>query len=118
MTDERPNIITDEQLQRSLDWLREAASSAAKARAERLYMEEWLPALRAQIASECIQAGDSAAKADITARASEAYKKALLAFKEAVEKDELFRWRRSSADAVLSAWQSTNANLRAMGKLQ
>lgn len=117
MADERPNIISDEQLQRSLDWLRESASNAAKARAERLYMEEWLPALRAQIAAECIEAGDSAAKADITARASDAYKSALTTYRDAVEKDELYRWRRSSADAVLSAWQSTNANLRAMGKL-
>ncbi len=114
----RYQVISDEQLQKALDWLREAASGAAKARAERLYIEEFLPALRARIAQEGINAGMSAASADIAAKASDAYRNALEGFRAAVETDELFRWRRSSADAVLSAWQSTNANLRAMGKLQ
>ena len=112
------STISDEQLQRALDWLRESAAGGAKARAERLYMEEWLPTLRAQIAAECIQNGESAAKADIIARASEAYAKALDAYKTAVEIDEKFRWIRSAGDAVLSAWQTMNANNRAMGKLQ
>ena len=116
MTEQR--TISDEQLQAALDWLREAASGAAKARADRLYMEEWLPTLRSRIAAECIQAGESAAKSEIIARASPAYKEALDAFKTAVEIDEKFRWRRSAGDAVLSAWQTMNANNRAMGKLQ
>jgi len=113
-------MISDEQLQAALDWLREAATGAAKARAERLYLEEWVRALRARIANECMTSGEdiSAAKADIQARSSDAYRDALLGLRAAIEKDELFRWRRSSADAVLSAWQTMNANNRAMGKLQ
>jgi hypothetical protein len=63
-------------------------------------------------------AGDSASAADIKAKASDAYHALLVTYKDAVELDELYRWRRSSADSVLSAWQTMNANDRAMGKLQ
>jgi len=115
---DKPRTITDDQLQQALDWLREAASKAAKARAERLYLEEHLGHIRSKIALECMEAGHSAAKADVTARASDAYKTALDGYKVAVEADELYRWRRAASDAILSAWQTMNANDRAMGKLQ
>jgi len=118
MTEERPPIITDEKLQDAVDFLRLNARKGAKARAERKYLEEYLPALKAKIAYECIQAGESAAKADIIARASDAYHKQLDAYKLAVEEDEFLQWGRVGADAVLSAWQTQNANNRALGKLQ
>lgn len=118
MTEERPPIITDEKLQDAVDFLRLNARKGAKARAERKYLEEYIPALRAKLAVECIRNGDSAAKADIEAKASEAYHKILDAYKTAVEEDEFLQWGRVGADAVLSAWQTQNANNRAMGKLQ
>ena len=112
------STISDEQVQKALDWMREGAAEAAKARAHRVYLDEYLGAARAKLAAEYMEAGDSATAADIKAKASELYHSLLLTYKDAVELDELYRWRRSSADAVMSAWQTMNANNRAMGKLQ
>jgi len=112
------STISDEQVQKALDWMREGAAEAAKARAHRVYLDEYLSAFRAKLAAECMSAGDSASASDIKARASDAYHALLKAYEAAVELDELYRWRRSSADAVMSAWQTMNANDRAMGKLQ
>ena len=111
------STISDEQVQKALDWMREGAAEAAKARAHRVYLDEYLGAMRAKIAAECMEAGDSASAADIKAKASPAYHDLLTTYKDAVELDELYRWRRSSADAVLSAWQTLRATERVMGKL-
>ena len=110
-------MISDQQLEIVLDWLRDNAGAAAKARAERVYMEDWLPALRAQIAAECIAAGDSAAAADTKAKASDAYATALKGYREAVEADEKMRWHRTRADAIIEVWRSDQANQRAQGKV-
>ena len=112
------STISDEQVQKALDWMREGAAEAAKARAHRVYLDEYLGAMRAKIAAECMEKGDSATAADIKAKASDAYHGLLLTYREAVELDELYRWRRSSADAVMSAWQTLRATERVMGKLQ
>ena len=113
---ERIDKIDDAMLFRSLEWLSDNAEKAAKARATRVYMDEWVPTLRARIAKECIDAGMSATAADISARASEAYKKALDDRSLAVEEDEKFRWRKGSVDVLVSAWQTLSANARAINK--
>ncbi len=110
-------MVDDEQLEKALDWLRENANRAAKARADRLYCEEWLPALRATIAVECMAAGDSASAADMKAKASDAYKIALNGFKAAVEEDERMRWLRTRAESLVEIWRSGQANRRAMEKV-
>jgi len=110
-------MITDEKLEATLDWLRENAGKAAKARANRVYLEEFIPSLRAKIAAECMEAGDSASAADIKAKASDAYRTALEGYRAAVEADEALRWHKTRADAVISAWQTMSANARSMGKV-
>jgi hypothetical protein len=111
-------MIDDTKLEKALDWLRDNAASAAKARAERVYLEEWIPSLRAQLAAGFMGAGDSAAAADIKAKASPEYQTALMGYREAVEKDERMRWDRTRADAIIEVWRSDQANQRAMGKVQ
>jgi len=111
-------IVTDAELEQALDWLRESGPIAAKAKATRVYLEDFLPALRAQIAAECMEKGDSAASADIKAKASQVYRDQLTAYRVAIEEDELIRWKRTRADTVIEVWRSDQARLRAMGKLQ
>ncbi len=109
-------MVDDKQLFKALEWLAENAGPAAQARAERLWLEEFMPAMRAKIAAECIEAGDSAAAADTKAKASQAYHDVLKGYREAVERDEKYRWQRSRADALLSAYQTLSANSRSIGK--
>ena len=109
--------IDDAALFRALEWMKSNAEKIAEARAKRMYMEEWLPALRARIANECIQAGSSAAAADITAKASDAYAEALKGLEAAVFDDEHMRIKRVQADAVIEIWRTLSANRRAMDKV-
>lgn len=110
-------VITDEKLEAALDWLRDNAPKAAKARSERVYLEEWLPSLRAQIAARFIEEGDSAAAADMKAKAHTDYQTAINGYRQAVEADELMRWHRTRADAMVEVWRTSSANQRSMGKI-
>lgn len=110
-------MIDDSKLEKTLDWLRENASKAAKARANRVYLEEWIPALRATMAARFMEEGDSASAADIKAKGSEEYETALKGLRAAIEEDEVMRWHKSRADAVVSAWQTMSANQRAQSKI-
>ncbi|MBA2348780.1 MAG: hypothetical protein H0V81_10845 [Solirubrobacterales bacterium] len=109
-------MIDDAALFRALEWLKDNAKPAAEARAERLFIEEQLPHLRARIAVECMAAGDSAAAADMKAKASDAYKIALDGLRAAVEKDEYMRFQRTRADAIIEIWRSLSANQRSIAK--
>lgn len=110
-------MIDDTKLEAALDWLKDNAAKAAKARAERVYLEEWIGSIRAQLASKAIEAGKSASAAEIEAKAHPDYQAALKGYREAVEADELMRWHRTRADAVIEVWRSNQANLRAQGKI-
>lgn len=105
-------IVSDQQLRVAVEWLRVNAEPAAKARAQRLFLEEELSALRARLARQGIDAGESVSTADVKAKASVAYSAALLTLRAAISEDELFRWRRSRADLVADVWRSEQATKR------
>lgn len=111
------SVIDDDKLEAALDWLRDNAAKAAKARAERVYLEEWIGSIRAQIAARHVEAGDSASAADMKAKSDPEYQTALKGYRAAVEADELMRWHRTRADAVIEVWRSQQANQRAQGKV-
>lgn len=110
--------IDDAALFRALEWIKDNAEKIAEARAKRLYMDEWLPALRARLANEFIQKeGDSAAAADIKAKASDTYATALKGYEAAVYEDERLRILRVQAEAVTDIWRTFSANKRATEKV-
>lgn len=110
-------MIDDAKLERIFDWLRDNARAAAKARAERIYLEEWIGALRATLAAKYIEEGDSATAAEIKAKAHPSYHEALKGLRAAVEADEYIRWQRTRADAVVESWRTESANQRSIGKV-
>ena len=85
-------MISQDQVEKAVDWLRENARSMAQARAERLYLEQYIRTVKATLQAE---AGGSAASSEITALASPKYLAALQAYKEAVEIDEYNRFMAS-----------------------
>ncbi len=104
-------MIPDEAAEKAVDFLRDTARAAAQARAERLYMEQWIKTVLAQ--EQAKSAGGSVAASEIQARDSDAYKAALEAYRDAIQADEEFRFRREAASAKLEAWRSQSANERA-----
>ena len=104
-------MIPDDHAEKAVDYLRDTARSAAQARAERLYMEQWIKTVLAQ--EQAKAAGGSVAASEIQARDSTAYKDALEAYRDAIQADEEFRFLREAAMAKLEAWRSQSANERA-----
>ena len=107
-------MITEEEIQRAVDYLRDSAREAAQARAEALYMESWVKTVRAKetLASEAKTASEREAEG----QASQAYAEALNAYKAAVEADSRFRFLRDAAEARIQAWQTMSANQRGAWK--
>jgi hypothetical protein len=104
-------MITDDQVERALDFLRDNAEDSGKARATRVYLEEFRKSLKAQIMSEHlaepIGAQERFAYNDIR------YRNHLEALKQAVYEDERLRFLRGAAEAKIEAWRTMCSNQRA-----
>ncbi len=107
-------MITDEQLEKALDYLRDTADETAKKRATRIYLDEYTRALRATIMSEhlaeAVNAQERYANSDIR------YKNHLETLRTAIFEDEKARYLRDAAAVKIEVWRSQQANLRAESK--
>lgn len=104
--------MTESDVQKAVDYLRESAHKAAQARAEQEYMEAFLKVVLAEEMATHI--GVSKAEAEMKARASQKYRETLNAYKEAVRVFNEYYFGREAASAVINAWQTKSANERAV----
>jgi citrate synthase len=109
-------IISDDDVQKALDYLRLNAPKAAQARANKVYMEEFRKTVKAQLMTVYSALPVNAQERE--AYRSKAYTDHLTALKEAVYQDELNRWGMVAATSTIEAWRTQNANRRGEGKLQ
>lgn len=107
-------MIAEEDIDRALCYLRDNAEKDAQARAERLYMEQWLKTVLAQ--EQAKVNASSVAAAEIGARTSEPYMQALSAYRQSIAEDERRRFLRAAAEARIEAWRTMCSNKRAEGK--
>lgn len=107
-------IITDEQVEDALAYLRDSAKQAAVARAQSRTLEKYLGVVEAQ--QKARATGRSNAAAQDEARSSPEYKQALDAWEEAVRRDSEFTMLREAAASRIEAWRTQSSNLRAEGK--
>jgi hypothetical protein len=105
-------MIDDDDIERALDYLRDNAEEAAKAKAERIYVEEYRKVIKANLMKEHGEL--SAALQEREAYADDRYARHLDAIREAVMIDEKHRFLRAAAEAKISAWQTFSANHRGM----
>lgn len=105
-------FITEDEIDRALDYLRDNADEAAKARAERIYVEEYRKTIKAQLMKE--HDGKSAVIQEREAYADARYVSHLEAIKEAVFRDEKLRFLKEAAQAKIEAWRTQCSNERAM----
>jgi hypothetical protein len=103
-------MISEEDVQKALDRLRFGAKAAAKARAERLYLESFLKSAKSLIMKN--HASLPIAAQEREALADPEYISYLEAYRTAVEADEMHRWQLSAAQAVIEAWRTESANYR------
>jgi hypothetical protein len=109
-------MISDHDIERAIDYLRDNARKAAKARAEREYLDEYRKVAKAQIMRE--HDNKPIGTQEAIAYADPRYIAHLATMKIAIEADEYHRWSRTAAEAKLSAWQTMSANNRILDKVQ
>jgi hypothetical protein len=108
-------LISEDDIDAALSHLRNKADEAAQARANVKYMAEFLKSKRAEL-KLAQKPGTSNAAAEDSALADPAYLELLKAYKSAVEMDAWHSFKREAAQALIEAWRSQQANLRAEGK--
>jgi hypothetical protein len=104
-------FITDDEIDKALDYLRDNADEAAKARAERHYVTEYLKVVKAQIMKE--HDTKSAVIQEREAYADPRYIAHLGVISTAIERDEKCRFMLSAAEAKIEAWRTQSSNERA-----
>ena len=103
-------MISDEQVDLALEYLRDSAKPAAVARAQARTLEKYLGVVEAK--QKSLQRGLSNAAAQDAARASPEYTQALEGWEEAVRRDGEFSMLREAALSRINAWQTQSANNR------
>jgi hypothetical protein len=106
-------LISDDEIERCVSYLRDSAREAAQARAEREYLDKFMKSKLAMLASG-LNEGSEALR-DREARKHPEYLKVLDGYKEAVRRDEEMRFLRDAAHAKIEAWRTFSSNTR--GKL-
>lgn len=102
---------------RCLDFLRDHAPFYAKAKAERVYLEEWRKSHKAMLMKEAECGGQkTTASQERDAYANAEYVQTLHALKAAVEQEETLRWRMVAAQAKIEAWRTLESTRRAEAK--
>lgn len=99
--------------QAAVEELWKAAPAHAKAKAERVYLEEFRKSKKAILMRDAEKAGHKSSVAqEREAYCNPEYLDLLDALKEAVEAEELARWRMVSCQAAVEVWRSQEASNR------
>jgi len=95
---------------KAIQYLIDTAPLYAKAKADRMYLEEFRKSRKAQLAS---QAGTEVlGKQETFAYAHPEYIQILEGIKQAVEKEEKYRWLMTAAQARIEVWRTEQYSAR------
>lgn len=103
-------MITDEQVENAVDYIRDKAGEYAKAKAERIYIEEFLGSKRAILIQEI---NGTVQERESYARSHADYLVLLESLREAVETEETFRWMMVAAQAKIDLYRTQESSKRA-----
>jgi len=106
----RSRIVTDDEMARALDWLRDNASDIGAARARLIKAERLLAHVEALCIKSSEASSDQKKKAD--ARTDARWLAAAMEEAEAAGAFETMRALREAASARLEAWRSEQATIR------
>lgn len=104
-------MISDQQVDEALAYLHDEAGKAAKARSERVYVEEYRKTVKAQVMKENVSLPIGAQERE--AYDDPRYKEHLKAIRDAVFADEHARFLREAKLALIEAWRTQCSNQRA-----
>jgi len=99
---------------KALDFIRDNAPAYAKAKAERIYLEEFRKTKKAMCMKSAEIGGVNAVGAqERDAYADPEYMALLLGLRAAIEEEERLRWLIVGAQAKIEVWRTIEANRRA-----
>lgn len=102
---------------RCLDFIRDHAPEYAKAKSDRIYLEEFRKTKKALCMKTAEASGVNAIGAqERDAYADPAYMQVLDGLRAAVEEEEKLRWMIVAAQAKIEVWRTIEANKRAEAK--
>lgn len=102
-------MVTDEQVERAADFIRDNAEDFAKAKALRIYNEEYRKSLKAILFNE--NEGSAAVRENL-AYADERYLKHLEDLKTSVFEEEKLRGLTKAAEMKIELYRTSSANQR------
>lgn len=100
---------------KAVDYILANAKKFAKAKAERVYLEEYRKSLKSLLMKRSLE--ESIGAQEREAYAHEEYQKLLEGLKEAVAIEEKLRWELVAAQTRVEIWRTQQANMRAEGKI-
>ena len=102
-------MITDETAEKANDFIRDNADKYAKAKAERIYLEEFRKTQKALLIQE---SKGTVQERESYAYAHEKYQELLEGLRDAVEMEETLRWEMVAAQTKIEIWRTQQANSR------
>jgi hypothetical protein len=100
---------------KAVDFIRDNGKVYAKAKADRIYMEEYRKSLKAILMKRSMETAVNAQERE--AYSHPEYVELLNGLREAVETEERLRWEMVAAQARVEVWRSQEASNRAMDKI-
>jgi hypothetical protein len=100
--------------ERAIEYIFKHGKRYAKAKADRIYMEEYRKSLKAMIMKRSLESAVNAQERE--AYSDPEYVQLLQGLREAVEVEEEIRWGLVAAQARIEVWRSIEATNRAEGK--
>lgn len=105
-------MISEEQAEAAVEYLRSSAEKAAAARGNVALLEQMLKVTRAKLKSKSTVKTDSGREDE--ALASSEYLEIVRGYQAAVEEDAVYRMKREAAIARLDYFRTMQANIRGM----
>jgi len=108
----RQRIVTEEELEKALDWLRDSAQQMGQCKGRLVKAQHMLSHIEALLTLRSDQSSDTKRRAE--ARASEKYLEGINEEAEAAAEYEKMRALREAAALKIETWRSEQANYRAL----
>jgi hypothetical protein len=103
-------MISDEQAEKANDFIRDKGKDYAKAKADRVHLEQFRKTKKAML--YVTQAGGTVSDREAFAYSHPDYVKILDGIKAAVEIEETLRWQIEAAALKIEIWRTQQANQR------
>lgn len=103
-------MLSDDDAEKAVDFLRDNARKAAQATANREYLDEFKKVVRAQIMRE--NADKPIGTQEAIAQADARYVLHLKTLQDAIEHDEYMSWMMKAAEVKFDLWRTQSANVR------